>query len=337
MLGETDENWRDCVDRTIELAAGQRDHLPDGAAVQHDDQRRPAQGHRPVRGAGRDWPTKRRWVREAFEALEAAGYTSAARTPRSRIRRGPGSSTPIGSGRAPTWSASAWRRSGTSTASTCRTSIPGRPTPPPSAAATIPLSRAYRPTDEERLIREFVLQLKRGSIAPAYFREKYRVNILDRFREQLESLEAEGYLQAATDEGGRADPRRAAARGRAAPAVLPARARGHPLHVIDGHARFSAALNTRSGAASSSTKSDTAGIVHFSWFFRYMEEAEHALWREAGLSIARAEHERRLSPRGGSLRVPPPAPLRGRVRRRIRIAAISERTHQLRVRADARR
>jgi YbgC/YbaW family acyl-CoA thioester hydrolase len=29
----------------------------------------------------------------------------------------------------------------------------------------------------------------------------------------------------------------------------------------------------------------TAGIVHFSWFFRYMEEAEHALWREAGLSI----------------------------------------------------
>jgi YbgC/YbaW family acyl-CoA thioester hydrolase len=31
---------------------------------------------------------------------------------------------------------------------------------------------------------------------------------------------------------------------------------------------------------------DSAGIVHFSWFFRYMEEAEHALWRDAGLSIA---------------------------------------------------
>ena len=31
---------------------------------------------------------------------------------------------------------------------------------------------------------------------------------------------------------------------------------------------------------------DPAGIVHFSWYFRYMEEAEHALWREAGLSIA---------------------------------------------------
>ena len=34
---------------------------------------------------------------------------------------------------------------------------------------------------------------------------------------------------------------------------------------------------------------DSAGLVHFSWFFRYLEEAEHALWREAGLSIAPAD------------------------------------------------
>jgi YbgC/YbaW family acyl-CoA thioester hydrolase len=33
-------------------------------------------------------------------------------------------------------------------------------------------------------------------------------------------------------------------------------------------------------------ETDAAGIVHFSAYFRYMEEAEHALWREAGLSIA---------------------------------------------------
>lgn len=32
-------------------------------------------------------------------------------------------------------------------------------------------------------------------------------------------------------------------------------------------------------------ETDLAGIVHFSWYFRYMEEAEHALWRAAGLSI----------------------------------------------------
>jgi acyl-CoA thioesterase FadM len=28
-----------------------------------------------------------------------------------------------------------------------------------------------------------------------------------------------------------------------------------------------------------------AGLVHFSRFFNYMEEAEHALWRAAGISI----------------------------------------------------
>ena len=31
---------------------------------------------------------------------------------------------------------------------------------------------------------------------------------------------------------------------------------------------------------------DLAGIVHFSTYFRYMEEAEHALWRTAGMSVA---------------------------------------------------
>jgi len=33
-------------------------------------------------------------------------------------------------------------------------------------------------------------------------------------------------------------------------------------------------------------ETDAAGIVHFSVFCRYMEEAEHAMWRAAGLSIS---------------------------------------------------
>jgi YbgC/YbaW family acyl-CoA thioester hydrolase len=33
------------------------------------------------------------------------------------------------------------------------------------------------------------------------------------------------------------------------------------------------------------SETDVAGIVHFSNFFRYFEDAEHALWREVGLSI----------------------------------------------------
>src|SRR5215213_9267961 len=33
------------------------------------------------------------------------------------------------------------------------------------------------------------------------------------------------------------------------------------------------------------SETDVAGLVHFSNFFRYFEDAEHELWREAGLSI----------------------------------------------------
>jgi acyl-CoA thioester hydrolase len=33
-------------------------------------------------------------------------------------------------------------------------------------------------------------------------------------------------------------------------------------------------------------ETDMAGQVHFSVFFRYMEEAEHAIWRKAGMRIA---------------------------------------------------
>jgi YbgC/YbaW family acyl-CoA thioester hydrolase len=33
-------------------------------------------------------------------------------------------------------------------------------------------------------------------------------------------------------------------------------------------------------------ETDLAGIVHFSTMFRYLEEAEHAMWRAAGLTIA---------------------------------------------------
>ena len=49
------------------------------------------------------------------------------------------------------------------------------------------------------MIREFVLQLKRGALAPDYFATKYQVNVLDRFQEGLAFLQSAGYLA-------RADP-----------------------------------------------------------------------------------------------------------------------------------
>jgi acyl-CoA thioester hydrolase len=38
-------------------------------------------------------------------------------------------------------------------------------------------------------------------------------------------------------------------------------------------------------------ETDVSGIVHFTNFFKYVEEAEHDMWRAAGLSIATPDHE----------------------------------------------
>jgi hypothetical protein len=37
-------------------------------------------------------------------------------------------------------------------------------------------------------------------------------------------------------------------------------------------------------------ESDPAGIVHFSNYYRYMEEAEHAFWRATGLALTAVHH-----------------------------------------------
>src|SRR3972149_9117555 len=68
---------------------------------------------------------------------------------------------------------------------------------------------------------------------------------------------------------------------------------------------------------------DSAGIVHFSWFFRYMEEAEHALWREAGLSIAPPGAEGAFPRVSTSFDFRSPLRFEEEFDVRIRIAAIS--------------
>jgi oxygen-independent coproporphyrinogen-3 oxidase len=63
----------------------------------------------------------------------------------------------------------------------------------------LPLGRGLRPTDEERLIREFVLQMKLGTLRVPYFAEKYGVNVLDRFREPLQTLVDDEMLTLTSD------------------------------------------------------------------------------------------------------------------------------------------
>ena len=73
-------------------------------------------------------------------------------------------------------------------------------------------------------------------------------------------------------------------------------------------------------------ETDTAGIVHFSWFYRYMEEAEHALWRAAGLSIAPLDAEVGFPRVAASFDFHRPLRFEDEFEVRIRIAAVGARS-----------
>jgi oxygen-independent coproporphyrinogen-3 oxidase len=62
------------------------------------------------------------------------------------------------------------------------------------AEGKLPVSRALRITDEERLRREFILLLKTGTIDAGYFRGKFGVEIGEYFAEQLGELKARDML-----------------------------------------------------------------------------------------------------------------------------------------------
>ncbi len=194
MLGETDANWADCVKRTVDLAPDSvtiyQMELPYNTTISKDLLKHGGQFDEPVA----QWSVKRRWVAEAFEALERAGYTigsayTAVKDPaktkflyRDRLWQG---ADMVGLGVASFGHINGVHLQNVDTWETYSARI---------ERGEIPLGRAYRPTAEERMIREFVLQLKRGSVRPAYFADKYGVNVLERFRDQLTSLEAAGYL-----------------------------------------------------------------------------------------------------------------------------------------------
>jgi oxygen-independent coproporphyrinogen-3 oxidase len=58
----------------------------------------------------------------------------------------------------------------------------------------LPLMRAYRPTPREALIRELILQLKKGWLDGAYYKGKFGVDVFDEWRSVWESYRDEGYL-----------------------------------------------------------------------------------------------------------------------------------------------
>ena len=62
---------------------------------------------------------------------------------------------------------------------------------------TLPIYRALTPTEEELMIREFILQMKLGHVHRSYFRNKFGVDVHQRFAGSLDHLEHQGFLRRA--------------------------------------------------------------------------------------------------------------------------------------------
>lgn len=73
-------------------------------------------------------------------------------------------------------------------------------------------------------------------------------------------------------------------------------------------------------------ETDLAGIVHFSWMFRYMEEAEHAWWRAAGLSVAQRDGEYGWPRVAASVEFRSPLHFEDVFEVRVRLAGVTRRT-----------
>jgi oxygen-independent coproporphyrinogen-3 oxidase len=194
MLGETEENWKACIERTVAMSPDSvtiyQMELPYNTTISGNL----LKGANDMGGTVAGWETKRRWVAEAFEALERAGYHlgSAYTAIKDRTRTS-------FMYRDRLWEGADLAAIGVASFGHINgVHLQNLDTWEKYAAALenneLPLGRAYRPSADERLIREFILQLKRGAVRPAYFEEKYGTDPLTRFSLELGSLQAEGYL-----------------------------------------------------------------------------------------------------------------------------------------------
>jgi oxygen-independent coproporphyrinogen-3 oxidase len=142
-----------------------------------------------------DWPTKRAWVDDAFDQLLAAGYAvSSAYT----VVKDPDKVN--FSYRDNLWKGSDLLATGISSFGHV-SGVHYQNLPewkdylkPLLEDRQLPLARAMRPTRHQALIREMILQLKRGFLEAPYFREKYDTEILDEWSDQWQAYARDGML-----------------------------------------------------------------------------------------------------------------------------------------------
>lgn len=195
MVGETDENWRKCIAKTIEMS-------PDSVTIYQMEVPYNTKMFKEMLDEGKDtapvasWKTKRAWVDYAFSELEQAGYAitsayTAVKDPKKtkflyRDLLWTGADL-VGVGVASFSHVGGVHYQNEADVGPYLARV---------NKGEFPIYRALKPTEEERMIRELILQMKLGRVQPEYFQNKFGVDVGERFAAPVDKLSGEGYLQA---------------------------------------------------------------------------------------------------------------------------------------------
>jgi len=195
MVGETWDNWRDCIRQTIEMS-------PDSVTIYQMELPFNTVFSKELKLVGQDepsavvadWPTKRAWVNYAFEELAKAEYAvSSAYT----VVKDPKRCRFV-------YRDSLWHGAdmlGTGVASFGH--VNGVHVQNVDAwdqyltlldKGELPLGRALPVSPRHMMIRELILQLKTGGIELDYFRRKFGVDVSEDFSDRIERLIGDGNL-----------------------------------------------------------------------------------------------------------------------------------------------
>lgn len=193
MVGETAENWQECVRKTIALA-------PDSVTIYQMEIPFNTTIFKEMKAGGEtvapvaDWKTKRQWVRDAFAELERAGYyVGSAYT----AVKDPSKTRFVY--RDLLWSGADLIGLGVASFSHIGgTHFQNQHDWTPYLAqldeGKLPIFRALTPSHEERMIREFILQMKLGHVSGDYFRRKFGIDPQKHFAPALGKLQNQGFL-----------------------------------------------------------------------------------------------------------------------------------------------
>lgn len=199
MLEETDENWSDCVEQVIDLS-------PDCVTIYQMEVPFNTTIFKSMKEQGKlaapvaDWKTKRRWVEEAYGKLEKAGYTI---TSSYTAVKNPEKTKFVYRDRL--WSGADMVALGVSSFGHLGgihyqnlTHIEQYCDSVESGSSVV--RRALLTTDEERFIRELILQWKLGIVRPSYFLDKFGIDLHDRFSHVFKEWKEAGDLTECEDE-----------------------------------------------------------------------------------------------------------------------------------------